>query len=387
MEGSWWKSRNELDEKQEAVIMLPLDGKYIVTGPPGCGKTNLLVLRAAYLTKAGLKNLKILTFGTALSDFVRTGVEGKGLDPGQVDRHVRWGRAIAVGANPDCKDVLDGIAKLDDRRHAIAEECKKVQSQAGPGARLHQVILVDEVQDLFADELDVIVGASDRIMLAGDSRQRVYRGGNAVQRANQLGFTQHQLAMHYRMGHAIAKVADRIFEPDHPSHSLSATCNYDETKMKSSAELLELKDRDEQFSRLSGKLKNQLKAYPKEIIGILAAKKSAVNDLRARFAGTELEQHVVFHDEDSEGFGGSGRIHVMTIVAAKGTEFRAVHLYACEEISNVQDNQTLWYTAVTRAKTSLTAYASPGDRPLSRILMAGFAEDSQLPNLDSLFDE
>jgi ATP-dependent exoDNAse (exonuclease V) alpha subunit len=47
----------------------------------------------------------------------------------------------------------------------------------------------------------------------------------------------------------------------------------------------------------------------------------------------------------------------------------------------------LWYTAVTRAKTSLTAYASPGERPLSRFLRAGFADDTQLPDLDSLFEE
>ena len=91
MEGSWWKSRNELDEQQEAIIMLPMEGKYIVTGPPGCGKTNLLVLRAAYMTKAGLTNLKILTFATALNGFIRTGVVGKGLDPDQVDRQI--GRA------------------------------------------------------------------------------------------------------------------------------------------------------------------------------------------------------------------------------------------------------------------------------------------------------
>jgi superfamily I DNA/RNA helicase len=385
MESSWWKSRNELDDAQEAIIMLPADGRYVVTGPPGCGKTNLLVLRAAYLNKAKFKNLTLLTFGVALSDFIRTGVKGKGLDPEQINTHVRWGRAMAVSHNPDSRATIDGIPKLSIKRHAIAAECQAAVNLLGDAAKIHQVILVDEIQDLFADELDVIAGVAPRIMLAGDSKQSVYQGGNALTHAKTLGFVEHRLTTHYRIGHSIAKVADRIFEPTNPADSLVASCNYDEQKMQSSAEHLSLQDRDEQFARMYDKLKNQLKAYPKEILGILVAKRDAIDDLRERFSGTELEDQVAFHDEDAS-FSDEARIHVMTVAAAKGTEFRAVHIYAAEDVQFPQNNQKFWYTAVTRAKTSLTAYSSPGKKSLSRILLAGFADD-ELPDLDSLFDE
>ena len=359
MEGSWWKSRNDLDDQQEAIITLPQDGRYIVTGPPGCGKTNLLVLRAVYLARAGFQNLKLLTFGKALNSFIRTGVVGKGLDPSQVDRHVKWGRAFAVEHKPAAKETIDAITNLNAKRTAIASECRFIQEQLGPGAKPHQVILVDEVQDLFAEELDVIVGASDRLMLAGDTKQRVFRNGNGVSRAAELGFKEHKLTTHYRIGHAIAKVADRIFEPAHPSQSLNATCNYDESKLESSAELIEVDDRAEQFKRMTTKLRNQLKAYPKEFIGVLVAKTTAIADLRSRFDGSDLSDFVVYHDETVDGFSGDGRIHVMTIASAKGSEFRAVHLYAAEDTSSVQDNQSFWYTAVTRAKYSL--HESPSD--------------------------
>jgi superfamily I DNA/RNA helicase len=155
--------------------------------------------------------------------------------------------------------------------------------------------------------------------------------------------------------------------------------------MQSSADLFEVESRDHQFNAMVAKLTTQLKAYNKEILGVLVAKLSALNDLRARFAHTDLQDHVVFHDEADASFAGDRRIHVMTIAAAKGTEFRTVHLYATEDVSAQQDHQGFWYTAVTRAKTSLTAYASPGARPLSNILKAGFAQTEQLPSLDSLF--
>lgn len=385
METSWWKSRNELDDAQEAIIMLPADGRYLVTGPPGCGKTNLLLLRAAYLNKAKFKNLTLLTFGVALSDFIRTGVPGKGLEPEQVNTHVRWGRAMAVNHNPSCRAAIDSTTNLAEKRHAIAAECQRIINQLGDAAKVHQVVLVDEVQDLFSDELDVVVGVAPRVMLAGDSKQRVYRGGNALAHAKTLGFVEHSLTTHYRIGHAIARVADRIFEPTDPADSLAATCNYDEKKMESSAEHLQLKDRDEQFQRMYEKLRTQLKAYPKEIIGVLVAKRNAIEDLRERFSDTDLEDEVAFHDDEAS-FSDEERIHVMTVASAKGTEFRAVHIYAAEDVQYPQDDQTFWYTAVTRAKTSLTAYSSPGSKPLSRLLLAGFAEDT-VPDLDSLFDE
>lgn len=388
MEGSWWKSRSELSEEQEAIIVLPIDGKYVVTGPPGCGKTNLLVLRAAYMTKAGLTNLKILTFGKILNRFILTGVVGKGLDPNQVEGYIRWSRRLATDQDSSNHEKFREIVGLEQSRRAIVAECKKIQGQLGSGAKIHQTILVDEVQDLFSDELDVIIGASDRVMLAGDIKQKVYQGGNALHHAvAQLGFTVQQLNTHYRMGHAIAKIADRISEPNHPSESLLATCNYAESKMQSSAELMELTSREEQFDRLVAKLKTQRKAYPRELIGVLVAQNAVIADLRECFAATDLVDDVVFHGDEGTDFSSDKRIHVMTIVAAKGTEFRAVHLYAAEQVANAQDTPTFWYTAVTRAKTSLIVYASPGDRPLSRILKAGFADETQVPDLDSLFDE
>ncbi len=50
-------------------------------------------------------------------------------------------------------------------------------------------------------------------------------------------------------------------------------------------------------------------------------------------------------------------VHVLTVHGSKGAEFRAVHMYACEELKDFPMNRRkLGYTAITRAKTSLIAY-------------------------------
>jgi predicted AAA+ superfamily ATPase len=67
MESSWWKDISQLDEEQKKVISLDDDADHLVIGPPGCGKTNLLLLRASYLHKRGLPISKC----SPLAEFLR----------------------------------------------------------------------------------------------------------------------------------------------------------------------------------------------------------------------------------------------------------------------------------------------------------------------------
>ena len=68
MKSSWWRSKSELDADQAAFIKLPPYGRYSLIGPPGSGKTNLLLLRAQYIAGVGEKNVLVLTFTKALAE-------------------------------------------------------------------------------------------------------------------------------------------------------------------------------------------------------------------------------------------------------------------------------------------------------------------------------
>ncbi len=70
MNETWWVKQEQLDEGQKAVIDLPLDQSHLIVGPPGSGKTNLLLLRGSQLVRSNKPNVLILTFTRTLREFV-----------------------------------------------------------------------------------------------------------------------------------------------------------------------------------------------------------------------------------------------------------------------------------------------------------------------------
>ncbi len=390
MEGTWWRQRQELDPAQEALIALPFDGRFLIVGPPGCGKTNLLVLRAAFLSKSGLKNQLLLTFGGVLSAFIDTGK--KELDSNQISTFNKWARRLCHERVPNfskkLEDATRGLSGKEEfaamRRFVAAEFLRMIETQCAT-VPLYEALFVDEVQDLFQDELKAIALACPRVTIAGDSRQSIYHG-DAMQIADALGFETKKLSAHYRIGKAIARIADKLQPPAKPEESLEATTNYDESKQQSRAEYLPQASRQAQFNAMLNELRHQRRAYPKEALAILIPRKAAYDELRGYFSGTDLEGLVAYHEEyDPALFSSGAQIHVMTVSGAKGTEFRAVHLFACEDAQGQQDTAEFWYTAVTRAKTTLLAYSSPGNGPVSPRLRSAFAENEN-PTIDDLFE-
>jgi superfamily I DNA and RNA helicase len=101
MEASWWTDPNELDTDQKKVVALSTTEDHVVVGPPGCGKTNLLLLRATYLYKKGVSNIIILSFGRVLREFLATGATHYPFSRDKIQTYVRWGaellRANGVG--------------------------------------------------------------------------------------------------------------------------------------------------------------------------------------------------------------------------------------------------------------------------------------------------
>src|SRR5258708_1700953 len=95
MESTWWVKPAELDDQQKAVIGLPLDGSYLVVGPPGSGKTNLVLLRANHLALYPRPNLAIIVFTRLLESFLRTGAASYQFDPEKITTSIRWLASLA----------------------------------------------------------------------------------------------------------------------------------------------------------------------------------------------------------------------------------------------------------------------------------------------------
>jgi superfamily I DNA/RNA helicase len=382
MKSTWFRKLDELDDAQRRFILLPKHGRHQLEGPPGSGKTNLLLLRAEFIAGTGETNVLIITYTNALADFIRSGVSSRGLiSPTQIQTFHSWAFQHVrefTGASPFTK----GQEFDDDARAKLLQELGRANKKA-PSQNLFSAIFVDEAQDLSVEELENILCLSDNVCICGDPRQGIYnRDGLTI--AEKLGLQKHTLKNHYRIGQSIARVADRLIPPETGCPSLEDTCNYNVgLHGNSTAKMHVCKDRNEQFERMLELVRVQLDAFRGDSIGVFCALKEDLADLRSRFDETDLSGLVLVHGVDQgASFTLDHPIHVMTIHSAKGTEFRAVHLYGCEGLRAFPMNRRhLGFTAITRARTALNAFRSgETNRPLDN----AFAKPSHM-DLEKLF--
>jgi superfamily I DNA/RNA helicase len=378
MKTSWWRQQADLDDHQKGVIDLLADGKYLLTGPPGSGKTNLLLLRAMYLSGSGLKDVIFLTVGRTLREFIATGVSAKGLlSTEQIFTYRAWVMRFLAEHSPKFMRSKP-VGSYEDTREPYAQELDRVTQTMPP---LYDAIVVDEVQDLWDPELACVARLADRLMVAGDMRQQIYGGGEGVDAALRLGFKHVRLRYHYRIGRRICEVADSVFPPPRGTDPLSQTCNYNEKVFSSSAQLRAAATLQEQVELALQEIRVQLSAYPGESIGIFVPKNKHIDEIRDQLLGSDVGNLIAIHESRqgaSRAFDETRRIYVMTVHSAKGTEFRAVHVLAAEALKG----RKLVFTAFTRAKTSLSVYYSG---KVSGFIASAFAKPTT-PTLEELFE-
>lgn len=352
MEASWWKDLGQLDEDQTKVISLGDKTDHLVIGPPGCGKTNLLLLRASYLHKKGTKNIKVLAFGRVLKEFIASGTIHYPFAPDKVQTFMRWAYEV-LAANGMGLEEEDDFDKVRDSMFAKLAEI----ADEGKLENVYDVILLDEAQDYSADEVRIVRMFGDRIFAVGDNNQRITGKSGALEKLEQLGAEKSTLRHHYRNGIKICRVADGIKNMLEHADGMETTSNYDEGTYPSTVEVLGGLSIGDQVAEAVTRIKTQLQAYPGEMIGVLCPR---AEDLKA--VATVLYASDLAHDVQVQQAGAytpmdeAYPIVVSTVQGAKGLEFRAVHLMAADKLKNFATQRNLTYTAVTRAKTTLVVY-------------------------------
>lgn len=360
MQNTWWTNLEQMDSSQKGFISLDADGRHLLVGPPGSGKTNLLIMRARYIYGSGLKNVLLLTFTRSLQDFICTGlVSRKYLGAHQVQTFKYWALCHCATYVPEMMALYDRDGSFEEQRAQILEMLIAA-NQHVQGKNLYDAILVDEVQDLSLDEVKILAQLSDRVTVCGDSKQTIYQSGETVNELESLGFFKTELKFHYRIGHEISRAADRALQPINDDHRLNSNSQYREDELQSRIELVEYPTRRSQFDAMLKNIELQLRSYPGEGIGIIVPKRNMVDELQQLFSGTNLRTSVAYHSKDgAENTFQSGKlIHVIPLKSAKGVEFRAVHLFGLEELKFPQHRRELLFVAITRAKTRLNGYHS-----------------------------
>lgn len=382
VESTWWVNPAELDEDQKLVIAAPLGQSHLIVGPPGSGKSNLLLLRANYLELAGKPNLLILVFTRHLQEFMVSGASNYSFPPNKILTSRSWSLAILreydvqLDLSQDFRtsrsQLIDGLSNLIDS--------KKLRN-------IYEYILLDEVQDYLPEEIGIFCKLSRHIYAVGDLNQKIYSGSDVFSRLETVVDNVYKLRFHYRNGLKICQVADGVAKQTENYRTMTSTSNYDEKGVPSSVDVLKCDSLVEQCKAIEDKLALQLKAYPGELIGIMTPRHQELQAVADYFRSTPLYSQglIQIRDDGQTGLDMLIPIVLCTLHSAKGLEFRAVHICAFEYVKKFPKQRNICFTGITRAKTALYLYHEEGLPGYLEQAVVNMERPRALPHIEDLF--
>ena len=381
MNETWWVSENSLDAQQQSVISLDVDGSYLVLGPPGSGKTNLLLLRAKYLTLASQPNLKIVLFTRALREFIASGAMRYSFTAKDVvTSQLFWMELLKQYGVP-----IPTLQNFDAQRRALVDLVMQlVNGQQLRG--LYQTILLDEAHDFLPEEIELFSRLGRKLFAVADRRQKIYTGEAPFSVLERVTDRQITLRHHYRNGLNICKLADLLAKDRSSFEAISPSSNYNERALPSAVFTHRCHSLDDEIDLVLQKLDDQLKAYPDELIGVISPSKDAVTRVWQRICASKHLGIAARHgDGENMSFDPPIRICVSTLHTAKGLEYRALHVVSCESFKKRPLPRSLAFTAATRAKTTLDLYHSDALLGFLEEAIATLQPPTDLPSVGDVF--
>jgi len=355
MSETWWVNPDQLDEDQKEVVKLSGTGSYLVQGPPGCGKTNLLLLRANYISLTEKPNILILTFTRTLREFIALGGEQYSFPLNKIKTHMSWSKEFLhmFGICPN-----EGEGFLVQRTNLCGQINELIDNRGLED--FYDAILLDEAQDYLPEEIEVFYRLSKTIFAVADSHQKIYNGTSPLSVLERIVDDTKTLKFHYRNGRKICRLAEEVFPTSakEKHNFMSISSQYDEEAKPSTVDKIKCGTFEEECDNIIKSLRVQVRAYPDEMLGVICPTNKGLERIWGQISRSDLAEYSVKQSSQVgyEGFTQKTRICCSTIHSAKGLEFRTLHMPCIEDISKLDLEINICFTAITRAKTSLTMY-------------------------------
>lgn len=369
MSGTWWVDENDLLPEQLQVLGEDLPKDILLSGPPGSGKTNLLLLRANHLMLATPDaEFYIICFTGLLQNFIRTGAHLYSFPANRIITQRRLLEQVLGDHGRLPKRTPD--ESYEERDAALKFEMSEMM-KTGAGRNAFPVLYIDEAQDYSDVDLGIFEYLAENISCAGDLRQGIYGAGSAgtpwlESHAWDASIT---LQFHYRVAPAILEVADKIMAGKFSHKPMLETHQYKGDP--GTVDVVSNIGLTDQIAAATPKIVKQLAMYPGQFIGVLVPHRKDIEKVVQQLLSTPALAGQITNAMAKD-FDPTLPVWVSTVHSSKGLEFRCVHLIAADLFAGFHEHERrVAFTAVTRAKTALTIYH---DQPLHAFFASALAK-------------
>jgi superfamily I DNA/RNA helicase len=355
-------SYEDLSKEQDRIYNIPLDQSFLVTGPPGTGKTVMALYRADMLRKRNTRVL-LLMYSRLLTQYTQAGITTLKVD-GLVETYHKWlwdfYKAVYHENAPTlAKYVYDWMAILQ----RINREPPSVNQMAH--------LIVDEAQDLPAEAFMVLPLLAERLSIFADENQRLTKVNSTIEQIRQYSgiAKSYILTRNYRNTKEIARLAAHFYV------GLSTGI----PELPSTSGMPPQLIRDKSTNACAERILNAYINNPKAEIGVFVPKEIVLNAIHNRLR--DMAKDKVKRREPEEfiqvfegGLGpngpklrfGAGGITLLCYPSAKGLEFDTVFIPELQKYGDDPTNpvaRMTFYVLISRARKNLYLSYSGLEKP------------------------
>ncbi len=175
---NWLRSFSELSPEQKKIVQMPPHESRLVSGPPGSGKTQALVHRAAFFLQSdgvSPQNIRLFVLTDVMEEFIGSEIESLGYSREMVTTFDQWCRSFYVkNISQDLPRIyIDGRIDYRKTRFAVLDTLKKYENLQ----KSLEYALVDDGQDLTPEAFEILSLAARYLTVFYYSRQRLNQEG------------------------------------------------------------------------------------------------------------------------------------------------------------------------------------------------------------------